>query len=352
MANFKNFRDTGTFSKKGLNQWASIGINDPTAHLQGLGLGKGSTGAQLKYAFGNAKKNQNNITNPNDKPFEYTGLPQVGDTNGVGAPLLSAGSAATSSGQNLVGDSMGTLGGILGSIQGQAGSAFGQGRRASGLSLGAQDMAENPNFDPTTQGLFDQRAQQRTSEVDKLFGKGGAEQEQLGRNLADQIANLDELGVSGTTESSTIGKMLGDFQGKKYQAMQQANELSRNEQLGERQDIRGAGLNLAGLRSSESLGQSQIGAGLLGTGSNASLGAGSLGADLQKTGIGASDAGLTQGGNAREREAGLQQSERGFQTNLQQNYIDNWLRNQGIAKGSALEKQLLGLLGLGGAGGQ
>lgn len=351
MAFGDKFRKTGTFSQKGLNKWASIGVNDPNAYLKEQGLGQGASRAQLKYAFGNAKKNQNNITNPNDNPFEYANLPMQGDPNSAAAPIRDAGNQATASGQDLVSGSMNTLGGLLGSIQGQSNNAFRQGRMAEGLSLGAQDMAENPSFNSQAQALFDQRAQQRMGEVDKLFGKGGAEQEQLGRNLADQIANLDELGVSGTSESSAIGKMLGDFQGRKYQALQQANELSRNEQLGERQDIRGAGLNLAGLRSGESLGQSQIGAGLLGTGSTASLGAGNLGSDLQRTGITANDAALTQEGNAREREAGLQQSERGFQTNLQQNYIDNWLRNQGIAKGSVLEKQLMGLLGIGGVRG-
>jgi hypothetical protein len=347
MAFGSKFIETGTFGKKGKKTLSGMGYADPNEFLNKYNLGQGSSKADFKYGLGEAKKQ---VDNTSDAPFKYTDLPEQGAPNSPAAPLRDAGNAATASGQDLVGGSMNTLGSLLGSIQGQSNSAFRQGRMAEGLSLGAQNMAENPDFNPATQGLFDQRAQARVGEVDKLFGKGGAEQEQLGRNLADQIANLDELGVSGTSESSMIGKMLGDFQGKKYQATQAANELSRNEQLGERQDIRGAGLNLAGLRSGESLGQSQIGAGLLGTGSSASLGAGNLGSDLQKTGIGANDAALTQEGNAREREAGLQQSERAFDMNIQQQNIDNWLRNQGIAKGSALEKQLMGLLGLSGGG--
>jgi len=322
-------------NQKGRNKFEKLGLNEEDF--------VGKTPEEIRAAAREANRQKDNVNI--DDPLE-AGESNVGQEAGVADPIRQAGKQATSAGQGLTNDSTGFLGGLLGNTKAESESAFGRGLDSRGLSLDAQRIAENPDFNQNTQTLFNDRAAQRTGEVDALFGKGGREQELLGKNLANNIADLDELGVSGTSESSAIGGLLGDFQGRRAAATQQANELSRNEQLGERQDIRSTGLNLAGLRSGESLGESNLGAGLLGQGASGSLGAAGVGVDLQKLGLAGQDAALTQEGADREREFGISQAERTQRLNEEQNFLDNYLRNKGIAKGSDLEKQLMGLLGL------
>ena len=339
----QNFRNTGAFGQSGTDLITGLGFNNNDFTSQ-FNLSQDSTPQEFQLALQNARKGKNNIADPSADPFAFSDLPTVGQEGGIGQGLRNIGNQAAGQGQGFSGASGANLEGLLGNLGGKGESLFGQSGQSNQLSLNAQQLAENPELNAQGNQFFKSREDSRRSQVDNLFGKGSREQELLGKNLANDIANLDELGVSGSSEASTISNLLGDFQGRRANAQIQADELSRNERLGERQDIRGAGLNIAGLRSGESLGRQQIGSGLLGQQSQTAQGLGSIGNDLQKLGLTGLDASLTQEGNAREREASLQQGEAAFNTNLQQQYIDNILRNKTFKSQKEMEDFLRGQL--------
>jgi len=287
------------------------------------GITQESSPEQIRVALQKTKIGTNNIPNAKDDPFAFDDLPEQGQPGGVGDPMRQASNQASAQGQGLVGSASNDLSSLLGDLSGRSRDLFNQASDSNSSSLQAQQMAQNPEFNQQTQDFFGGRESKRQSEVDRLFGAGSREQELLGKNLANGVADLDNMGVSGSSQSSVISNLLGDFQGRRAAASQQAGELSRGEQVSERDNIRATGLNLTGLRSGEGTNRQQIGSGLLGQRGQVGIGLGGLGSDLQKVGLGGMDAALTQEGSAREREASLQQGERAQNINEQQQFIDN-----------------------------
>lgn len=267
-----------------------------------------------------------------------TGLPTVGSTdnlNNSSGAIFGTGLGAVNQGMNNSNSGVGILGGILG----QTGSALGKRDNLENQSLAAtrgfENTAMNPTLSAGNQQYINTGLADRLAANAQNFGEGGAARDMLGRNLADSVANLDALGVSGTSEASTISNLLGNFQRDKAGADAAAREASRGELTAERNRVSGLGQQFATNNQQAGLQQGSLQNQLLGIGQDIGSSTGtignqqaSIGADLGKTGISGLDAALGRDIQNRGQEAEIQQGQLAFDMNAWQKFLDNYRQNQ------------------------
>lgn len=349
---------SGNLGAKQLQKLGNLGFaGDKLNELKSATAGAGRKGALTTFSGLQAESTapKTDFTFQEETATQG-GLPTVGEGRGTAGirgasqDMIMGGELNLGAGGQGVGFGQGSLRDLLG----QAGGAFGGQQVFSDAarqgSLAAEQQAFKPQID---EGLFNQRKQERIGEVNQIFGEGGAARDQLARNLANEVADLDALGVSGTSEQGVISNLIGDFARQRGAALQQAGELSRNEQLGERQDVRGLGADIAGLRTQESLGRGGLAQQFLGQGADIGQNIGALGlgqqqvgADLAKTGLGGLGQGVGFDIQQRGQEAELQQGEEAFRQNQAITARDIARRGQQDKYNKFIEQLLLGQLGL------
>jgi hypothetical protein len=242
-----------------------------------------------------------------------------------------------------------------------------------------QRQALSPELDPMQRAFFQQRADERLSEIADM--EGGLV-DAFQRQQAGDVADLAARGVLDTTTASNVMGERGRRLGLDLATLrQQAGETSRQEQAKERERITQAAGQFGGLQAGQASAEGGLMAQLLG--SQGTLGAqlGGLGtqqqgiaAELGKSGMSGLASGGELGLRGREQEAGLQQAElstrmMGDQLQLQnlQSLLNQILGRKATRQGMNMQQQLfdqymnpdgfnwtgaaigLGLGGLGGA---
>lgn len=237
------------------------------------------------------------------------------------------GEEATDFTSNLPGVSTGPLNQFLGNVQGAATGA--QNRAAAGFNTARnfQQQGIDPRFTQAGQQFLDAGAQQRLADANQLFGEGGAAREQLSKELANSIADIDALGVSGTSQNDVITGLLGNFQRAKADAIRQSNELSRQEAVNERNRLSDVSGVFAGQELQSAGGQA------------------ALAADLLGTGVSGADALLARQLQNRGQEAEIQQGQKAFDINVAQQFLDNLRFNQNAKRNQQYNNYLQELLG-------
>lgn len=215
-----------------------------------------------------------------------------------------------------------------------------------------QRQALSPELDPMQRAFFQQRADERLSEIADM--EGGLV-DAFQRQQAGDVADLAAKGVLDTTTASNVMGERGRRLGLDLATLrQQAGETSRQEQAKERERITQAAGQFGGLQAGQASAEGGLMAQLLG--SQGTLGAqlGGLGtqqqgiaAELGKSGMSGLASGGELGLRGREQEAGLQQAElstrmMGDQLQLQnlQSILNQILGRKATRQGMNMQQQL------------
>lgn len=215
-----------------------------------------------------------------------------------------------------------------------------------------QRQALSPDLDPMQRAFFQQRADERLSEIGNMESNL---MDAFQRQQASDVADLASRGVLDSTTASNVMGERGRRLGLDLNTLrQQAGELSRQELGKERERIGQTAGQFGGLQGSQAATQGGLMAQLLG--SQGTLGAqlGGLGtqqqgvaAELAKMGISGIGMGGELGLKGREQEAGLQQAELstrmlGDQTQLQniQSLLNQMLGRKATQRGMNMQQQL------------
>ncbi len=215
-----------------------------------------------------------------------------------------------------------------------------------------QRQALSPELDPMQRAFFQQRADERLSEIADM--EGGLV-DAFQRQQAGDVADLAAKGILDTTTASNVMGERGRRLGLDLATLrQQAGETSRQEQAKERERITQAAGQFGGLQAGQASAEGGLMAQLLG--SQGTLGAqlGGLGAqqqgiaaELGKSGMSGLASGGELGLRGREQEAGLQQAElstrmMGDQLQLQnlQSILNQILGRKATRQGMNMQQQL------------
>lgn len=266
-------------------------------------------------------------------------LEQYGDRNRKGlkrafklertkAKNISYGPEATDFTSNLPEVSTGPLDQFLGGVQGAVSNTQNRAEQGFNAARNFQQQGLDPRFTQAGQQFLDAGAQQRLADANQLFGEGGAAREQLSKELANSIADIDALGVSGTSQNDVIGGLLGNFQRAKADAIRQANELSRGEAVNERNRLGETAGVFAGQELTGATNQSNIAS------------------DLLRTGVTGADALLARQLQNRGQEAEIQQGQKAFDINTFQQFLDNARFNTNQRRNQQLNQMLQDALGV------
>ena len=335
--------------------------------LQGF-LGKGGkvtvnpfTGKEIKQKDKlnvNQFLAQNNPSNI-DTEFEFEDLPTVGGENSSGSGIRNQANqinqqaqSAIQGGSALSGAGVDILKGLLGQIGGEVQNI---GTTRASDRLGAtrfEEGALDPRLSQGTQDFLSVQAEARLADAREAFGEGGAAQKQLAKDLSFGVADIDQFGVSGTSEANLLRGLIGNFNESKAAAIRDANETSRLQEQGERNALRDLSQSFAGNRLSSANAANQALSNLLGL----SVGAGgdilqggiaqqNIGTNLANLGLEGLSTSLTQDRADRTLEAELQQGEKAFQTDLLQQFLDNERISKEIKRNKNLENILKEVLG-------
>jgi hypothetical protein len=218
-----------------------------------------------------------------------------------------------------------------------------------------QRQALSPELDPMQRAFFQQRADERLSEIADM--EGGLV-DAFQRQQAGDVADLAAKGILDTTTASNVMGERGRRLGLDLATLrQQAGETSRQEQAKERERITQAAGQFGGLQAGQASAEGGLMAQLLG--SQGTLGAqlGGLGtqqqgiaAELGKSGMSGLASGGELGLRGREQEAGLQQAElstrmMGDQLQLQnlQSLLNQILGRKATQQGMDYQKQLMNM---------
>ena len=332
----QSYIKTGKFAPKGIRKLAQAGYSNQEDFLKENNLNQQSSGKDFQSAIG-AKQAWQTPPRNIDRNFSFTNLPEVGN-NAVTKQLRDQATglyndsvAGRQLGSQVQGQGEGALVDLLGTTLNEYGERTGIEGDARNRFLSQSESAIDPRFNANQQAFLDQGLNTRMADVNRFYGSPqGPGREQLAKNLAYNVADLDQLGVGGTSAGNVIGTTLSNFNRDYASATQQANELSRGESVGERNRIAGAYDTAAGRNLQDAASQGQMRGNLLGIGRGIGSDLTSSGAqrqqiatELAKLGItadtGATDLDMRQ----RQLEAELQQGEKAFQTDLTQQAIDN-----------------------------
>jgi hypothetical protein len=211
-----------------------------------------------------------------------------------------------------------------------------------------QRQALSPELDPAQRQFFQDRADARRNEIMTRFDEGGDINQVFAKQRGVDVADLESMGVlDSTTGSNTLGYRDAQLGGLANQLFGDASELSRQELLGERGDIRDTATQFGGLQAGQSQAAGNLFNSLLGTANQAAGTAGQLGNASIANQIQALLGGGQLGLDSRGLEADLQLAQQG-QTNANRaqgfDMIQAWLdrrfnRQQGKAA-SELQRQL------------
>lgn len=295
--------------------------------------------------------------------FQFENLPasiagtggQIEQLTGAASNLLGAGSQTLQQGGNLVGSSVQNLLGTQQQIQG-ASSGAGVDRATAQQQLQElQRQALSPELSPDQRALFQQRADERLSEVNSL------EENLFDAYQRQDASNAAQLAAKGVLDSTTGSNTMAETSrrlGLDLNALtQQANELSRQEQLGERQRIGETATQFGGLQAQQASSAGDLLANLLGQQAGIGGNIGQLGLGQQGIGAELSQAGLSGMGTAgqlglaaRGQEADLQQAElstriMGDQTQLQniQSLLNQILGRKATRQGMEYQDALMNM---------
>lgn len=216
----------------------------------------------------------------------------------------------------------------------QAGAGFAAQDRDAALGelQDLQRQALSPELDPEQRQFFQDRADSRRMEVMSRFDEGGDINQVFQKQRGVDVADLAASGVlDSTTGSNTLGYRDAQLGGLANQLFGDANELSRQELLGERTGIRDTATQFGGLQAGQSQAAGNLFNSLLGTSNTAAGTAGQLGnasiANQIQALLGSGQLGL----DSRGLEADLQLAEQG-QTNANRaqgfDMIQAWLNNR------------------------
>tara|TARA_R110000822_G_scaffold138001_3_gene275520 strand:+ start:13125 stop:14510 length:1386 start_codon:yes stop_codon:yes gene_type:complete len=262
-----------------------------------------------------------------------SGLPEGPDQ--AIADLIGTGGAVVRGGENLVNAGQGTTRTAIESLLGtrdtaanQAGNEAATREAALAEVSNLQRQALSPELDAATRAEFQQRADARRSEVQGIEG-GMVDAFQRGR-----ASDLAKLSASGVLDSTTGSNALGERERRLAQDIfglnQQANETSRQEQLGERTRIGETAGQFGGLQSQQAGTAGSLLSSLIGTEAGigqsiGSIGQGqsSIGADLIGAGIGATGKAGDLGLGNRGQEADIDLAELGTKVGASQTELAN-----------------------------
>lgn len=264
--------------------------------------------------------------------FEFDGLPES-NVNDIMSRLLGSSSMNNpfmQQGGQSIQDSIGSLMGVQ-TQQFGAGLDADQAREQQLQELQSlQQQALAPNLDPESRALLMQQADERRAEVGNIQNDLTT---QFNKGVASDAASLAARGV---LDSTTAGNVLGAREANlgiaQNQLMQQANEQSRQDLLGERNTQRETALGFGGIQGQQALGSGNLLAELLGQQAQTAQAGGSLGAQLGGLGNQASQLdqqGLGLAGQlglqGRQQEADLQLAELGQRLMGDQTQLNNLL---------------------------
>lgn len=362
MAFGAGFKKTGSYGAPGLKKIAELGTTAEDFNAK-YGLTQDSKKKDFLSAYNKEKASRTPATNI-DTNFEFKDLPTVGGnqaTQGLRDTAANLGNQANQSftqggGSQTFGENSlaGLLGTSLSEYSNRAGDEYGARLR----SLMQQGQAIDPTLGAGSQRFLQEGADARNASIDRFYGAGGPAREQLARNLASNIADLDQLGVGGTSEGAVLGNTISNFNRDYANAAMAAQEASRGEALGERNRVAGTYADFAGKNLSDAQTTGALRGNLLGLGRNigsdlTSSGAQrqAIGAELAKLGLSAESTGLSTDLAQRQLEAELQQGEKSFQTDLTQQALDNQRIAEAIRRNKQLQDQLMSQGGQSGGGG-
>jgi hypothetical protein len=362
MAFGAGFKKTGQYGAPGLKKIAELGTTAEAFNAEN-NLTQESKKKDFLAAYNRAKAKQTAPTTI-DANFEFTDLPQVGGnqaTQGLRDTASNLGNQANQSfGSGAASQTFGenSLAGLLGNVSSEYGGRAADEYGARLRSLQQQGQAIDPTLGVGSQRFLQEGQDQRMNAINQFYGAGGPAREQLARNLASNIAGLDQLGVGGTGEGAVLGNTISNFNRDYAQATQAAQEASRGEALGERNRVAGTYGDFAGKNLSDAQSTGALRGNLLGLGRNigsdlTSSGAQrqAIGAELAKLGLSAESTGLSTDLAQRQLEAELQQGEKAFQTDLTQQQIDNERIRRAIQQNKRLQKYLMAQGAQSGSGG-
>ena len=264
--------------------------------------------------------------------FQFSNLPEsnIGDitsrllsSSGMNNPFIQQG------GQGIQ-DAMANLLGVQGQ-QFQGGIDANQARQQQLQELQSlQQQALAPNLDPETRQLLQSQADERRAEVGNIQNDLV---NQFNKGVASDAASLAARGVlDSQTAANTLGAREANLGIAMNQLMQQANEQSRQDLLGERNTQRESALGFGGIQGQQALGSGNLFAELLGQQAGSAQAGGSLGAQLGN--LGTSSGQLEQSGlglagqlglQGRGQEADLQLAELGQRLSADQTMLSNLL---------------------------
>lgn len=269
--NFGNFnKDTGVFTGVDqntalTNKGKSIFGSDGTLQMVGQRQRPNAQAAQdlTDKAIGNAQDD-----------FGFNDLPQSGIT-GIQSALGGIGA-----GQNnpYMDNAANALFQNVASSQTGAGLAVQDRESALQEVQNLQRQALAPELDPETRQFFQDRADARTAEIMSRFDEGGDINQIFGKQRGVDLADLASRGVlDSTTGENTLANRDAQLAGLANQLFGDANELSRQELLGERTGIRDTATQFGNIQAGQSQSAGNLFNALLGTGSTAAGTAGQLG---------------------------------------------------------------------------
>lgn len=349
----------GVLGSKATSALASQGVTDQEAWKTEYGITADSNKKDYQKAFEMTKAKNTAPKNISNEVYDPEISPVVNENI---APIMGTAGQISEAGQQLLGEGnqtinsgVGTLKGILGTGLNEYGDRAAIEGQARGGFQSQTQGAIDPRFSQAGQQFLDQGANQRVADINSLYGEGGPARSQLAKDLAYNVADLDQLGVGGTTEAATIGNTLTNFQNNRLGALQQANELSRQEAVGERGRVASENSTAAGRSLSDALAQGQMQGNLLGLGKDIGTGLTSAGsnqqviaAELSKLGLTGSLGGLAEGRAQQGQDVEIDQGIDSYNRSIQQQIIDNTRIAEDRKKLQELEKQLQSQYGIGG----
>lgn len=304
-------------------------------------------------------------------PTSVGGLGLAGaNVANLGISRLGDGKASFSAGTKNIQQGVDELLGTKDEVESSIGRVLGELDTRRGLEqqqLGNLSTLQGTALDPTLsagkQQEFANEAQRRRDQIESRFDIGGDAATQFARDQANALADLANSGQLGTrTGSNVLARIQSDLIGQRANALQAADEISRQELLNERnrigQTAQGFGGLSAGLAGQQGglvdslLGREQSGIGLLqnigqgigqlGVGqAEASVQQNNVGANLIGTGLNALNQSLGRGLESRGLEADLQLGQSNQRNQLRQQALNNLVRRRQQKKQNEfLEKQL------------
>lgn len=347
------YKKTGKFAPKQISKLASLGYSNQDDFLKKYNLNQQSATKDFGQAFQTDRAWGTPPRNI-DRNFSFKNLPEVGSnaaTQGLRdqAQLFKQqGQEAYDKGNQVSSQGEGALTNLLGTTLNEYGQRTGIESEARNRFLNQTEQAIDPRLSGQQQAFLDLGANTRRADIERFYGAPGSPgRNQLAKDLAYNVADLDQLGVGGTSEGALLASTLSSFNKNYADSLMRANELSRGEAVNERGRVASAYDTAAGRNLQDAQSQQQGRANLLGLGrgiggdlTSAGAQRQQLAATLGKLGLDATASGLDNDMKQRQLEAELQQGEKAFQTDLTQQQIDNERIRRDRRRANAINSQL------------